>query len=299
MKVRKAVLPVAGMGTRFLPATKAVPKEMLPVVDRPLIQYAVEEAWAAGIEQVIFVSSRGKDAMADHFDRAPELERSLREKGKDKLLQAVENASSRVGDISMVRQDNPRGLGHAVWCARELVGNEPFAILLPDDMMWNRDASGAETTPVLKQMVDEFERLSSSIIAVMEVDPNQSDKYGVVDPMGEDGDSIQAKGLVEKPPAGTAPSNLAVIGRYVLTPRIFDLLGRQGAGAGGEIQLTDAMAQLLKEQSIYGYRFKGQRFDCGDKTGYQMANLALAMEQTEIRQRLLPFIKQQLPGWSA
>ncbi|MBF0367901.1 MAG: UTP--glucose-1-phosphate uridylyltransferase GalU [Magnetococcales bacterium] len=295
MKVRKAVLPVAGMGTRFLPATKVSPKEMLTVVDKPLVQYAIEEAFAAGIEQVILVNGRGKGVLEDHFDRAPELEESLKSRGKEALLDLVHASTPQPGRVVSVRQMQALGLGHAVLCAREAVGNEPFAILLPDDLMWGEP-------PVLKQMTEAFETTQRSMLAVMEVPSDQTDKYGILDIMeegtgGGDGRLSQIRAMVEKPPPGSAPSNLAVMGRYILTPEIFPLLARQGSGAGGEIQLTDAMAALLSEQTIHGFRFQGTRYDCGDKAGWQMANLSLALERDDLRERLLPFLRETLEVW--
>ncbi|MBF0453257.1 MAG: UTP--glucose-1-phosphate uridylyltransferase GalU [Magnetococcales bacterium] len=298
MTIRTAVLPVAGLGTRFLPITKSLPKEMLPVVDAPLIQYVVEEAWSAGMEQVVLVSSRGKAILEDHFDTSPELESALEAKGAEALLATLrELTPAGVGRIASVRQSAPLGLGHAVLCARAVVGNEPFAVLLPDDLIWTEES----TPTVLRQMVDAFQHKGSSLVAVMEVDPSQTDKYGVIDPVDREikpGERlIQTQGLVEKPEPAQAPSNLAVIGRYILTPDVFDLLENGKRGAGGEIQLTDAICALLPSQSVYGYRFEGTRFDCGDKVGYQMANLALSLHRPEMRERLLPFLQEQLAHW--
>ncbi|MEO5377516.1 MAG: UTP--glucose-1-phosphate uridylyltransferase GalU [Magnetococcus sp. DMHC-6] len=293
MKVRKAVLPVAGLGTRFLPATKVMPKEMLTVVDRPLIQYAVEEAWAAGIEHVILVTSRGKELLEDHLDRSFELETALRSRGNEKYLDIVQSIVAKQGTVFVTRQLHPLGLGHAVLCAREMVGNEPFAVILPDDLIHS-------SVPVLKQMVKQYEQLQTSMVAVMEVDSAHTNRYGIIDfeNSGQNTDPLlKIKGLIEKPPIETAPSNLAVIGRYILTPEIFDHLATVKTGAGGEIQLTDAMAALLQHQSIYGYRYSGIRYDCGDKVGYQMANLALSLEREEMRERLLPFLAQTLARW--
>ncbi|MDH5523385.1 MAG: UTP--glucose-1-phosphate uridylyltransferase GalU [Desulfobulbaceae bacterium] len=283
MKIRKAVFPVAGLGTRFLPATKAMPKEMLPIVDKPLIQYAVEEAVAAGIEQIIFVTGQGKTALEDHFDKNTELENILKGRGKTDLLHEINSLVPSSGSIVYTRQSEPLGLGHAIWCAREIVGDEPFAVLLADDLI-------QADKPVLAQMIDEFDRLRASMAAVINVDRDQTDKYGILDTGAEMGKVVTVKGLVEKPAPADAPSNLAIIGRYILTPRIFDLLGRKQTGAGGEIQLTDAMSALLDTQPIYGYKFEGQRFDCGDKAGFQMANLAFAMERPELQEKMLPFL---------
>jgi len=285
MKIRKAVFPVAGLGTRFIPATKAMAKEMLPVVDKPIIQYAVEEAFAAGIEQIIFVTGRGKKALEDHFDRSFELELTLRNKKKEDLLHQIEELVPKTGTIVYTRQHEPKGLGHAIWCARDIVGDEPFAVLLADDMIKSK-------TPVLSQMIQRFDRLRASIAAVMEVDKNQTDKYGIIKGNETEDNVVRIRGMVEKPDPADAPSNLAIIGRYILTPRIFDLLGKKKAGAGGEIQLTDAMEELLETQPIFGYKFEGTRFDCGDKAGFQMANLAFAMERPEIKEKLANFISQ-------
>ncbi len=284
MKIRKAVFPVAGLGTRFIPATKAMAKEMLPVVDKPLIQYAVEEAFAAGIEQIIFVTGRGKKALEDHFDRSFEIEHTLKEKGKDDLLKQIEELVPKTGTIVYTRQNQPLGLGHAIWCARDIVGDEPFAVLLADDLIQTQ-------TPVLSEMVKTFDRLRASMAAVMEVDKDQTDKYGILDAQQVEEDIFRIDDMVEKPDPEEAPSNLAIIGRYILTPKIFDFLGKKKKGAGGEIQLTDAMRSLLKEQPIYGYKFKGKRFDCGDKAGFQMANLAFALERPDMKDKLLQFIK--------
>ncbi len=292
MKIQKAVFPVGGLGTRFLPATKAMPKEMLPVVDRPLIQYAVEEAVASGIEQIIFVTGKGKEALEDHFDRAHNLENILRERGKRDLLEQVKSLVPESGTIIYTRQDQPLGLGHAIWCARNVVGDEPFAVLLADDLIHSE-------TPVLKKMIEEFDRLRASIVAVEEVDPNQTSKYGIVDPVENMDDIIRIGGLVEKPKPEEAPSNLAIIGRYILTPKIFEILDRKIVGAGNEIQLTDAMAILLESQPIFGYRFRGKRFDCGDKAGFQMANLAFSLDWPELRSDLVPFLSSILDEYDS
>ncbi len=284
MKVKKAVFPVAGLGTRFLPATKAMPKEMLPVVDKPLIQYAVEEALASGIEQLIFVTGGGKGALENHFDRSVQLEETLRQRQKIELLKEIESLVPKSGTIIYTRQSEPLGLGHAIWCARDIVGDEPFAVLLADDLIKSE-------TPVLHQMIKEFDRLRASTVAVIEVPKEETSRYGILDAEGPMDETFRIRGMVEKPPAEKAPSNMAMIGRYILTPRIFDILGGHQTGAGGEIQLTDAMSQLLEEQPIFGYRFEGTRFDCGDKAGFQMANLAFALEHPEIKDILLPYLK--------
>lgn len=285
MKIKKAVFPVAGLGTRFIPATKAMAKEMLPVVDKPLIQYAVEEAFEAGIEHIIFVTGRGKKALEDHFDRSFEIEHALKEKGKNDLLKQIQELVPKTGTIIYTRQNQPLGLGHAIWCARDIVGDEPFAVLLADDLIQT-------DKPVLSEMVKKFDRLRASIAAIMEVEKDQTDKYGILDAQQVEEDIVRIDDMVEKPKPEKAPSNLAIIGRYILTPKIFKYLGEKKKGAGGEIQLTDAMKSLLKEQPIYGYKFKGKRFDCGDKAGFQMANLAFALERPDMRDKLIKFIEE-------
>jgi len=287
LKIKKAVFPVAGLGTRFLPATKALPKEMLPVVDKPLIQYAVEEALNAGIEQIIFVTGRGKTALEDHFDKSYELEDILRSKNKDEDLKAVLSLVPETGTIVYTRQNEPLGLGHAIWCARDVVGDEPFAVLLADDLVKSK-------TPVLSQMIQRFCRLRASMVAVMEVPSEDTDKYGIIRGKDIEDNVIQIDGLVEKPKPSEAPSNLAIIGRYILTPEIFSILGEKKKGAGNEIQITDAMEILLKKQPIFGYRFEGRRFDCGNKAGFQMANVAFALDRPDIRDRLLPFLRESI-----
>ena len=286
MKVRKAVFPVAGLGTRFLPATKSMPKEMLPLVDKPIIQYAVEEAMAAGIEEIIFVTGKGKSALEDHFDRSYHLEDTLKERKKDLLLKEIESVVPATGTIVYTRQNEPLGLGHAIWCARNIVGDEPFAVLLADDVIQSE-------VPVLTQMIEQFDRLRASVVAAIEVDPSETSKYGIIDPDNNSLDDIvKVKGLVEKPPQEEAPSNLAIIGRYILTPKIFDILGRGTVGAGNEIQLTDAMSVLLEKQPIFAYNFEGKRFDCGDKAGFQIANLAFSLERPELKDELMAFMKE-------
>jgi UTP--glucose-1-phosphate uridylyltransferase len=274
--LRKAIFPVAGLGTRFLPATKAIPKEMLPVVDKPLIQYAVEEAKAAGIEQFIFVTGRGKGAMEDHFDRAIELNDALRRRSKQAELEAANAMIPPPGDIIFVRQQEAKGLGHAVWCARHLIGDEPVAVLLPDDLI-------LAEPPCLRQMMEAHQRVGGNVIAVMEVAQEHTSRYGVLSPGREEGRLVEVKGVVEKPKPADAPSRLAVIGRYILEPRVFEMLDRQDVGAGGEIQLTDAMARLissgpsLHDSPFHGYRFAGERFDCGDKAGFIEATIAFGL----------------------
>jgi UTP--glucose-1-phosphate uridylyltransferase len=283
--VRKAIFPVGGIGTRFLPATKAMPKEMLPVVDRPLIQYAVDEARAAGIEQFIFVTGRGKSAIEDHFDHSIELENLLAARHKSDILNDLRESLLPPGDIAYVRQQEPLGLGHAVWCARNLVGNEPFAVLLADDLIQS-------DTPCLKQMVDVFAETGGNVIAAMEVPDTHTSRYGIIDAGGAKGDVRPVKALVEKPASGTAPSNLAVIGRYILMPDVFDELSRKEKGAGNEIQLTDAMARLIDRQPFHGLAFEGQRFDCGDKLGFLEANIAFAMARDDLGEETREMIRR-------
>ncbi|MBA4369216.1 MAG: UTP--glucose-1-phosphate uridylyltransferase [Desulfobacterium sp.] len=287
MRIRKAVFPVAGLGTRFLPATKAIPKEMLPVVDKPLIQYAVEEALDSGIEQIIFVTGKRKAALEDHFDYDIELEETLQAKNKKEILDAIKMVVPETGTIIYTRQNVPLGLGHAIWCARDVVGDEPFAVILADDLI-------KSDIPALCQMKDIYEEHQASVIAVMEVAQEDTNKYGIID-SEKIGDRVyRINGLVEKPKPTEAPSNMAIIGRYILTPEIFKFLGKKKFGAGGEIQLTDAMGMLLQEQKIIGYNFKGKRFDCGDKAGFQMANIAFAMDRPDLRAQLKPFLKEIL-----
>ena len=272
-KVRKAVFPVAGLGTRFLPATKAMPKEMLTIVDRPLIQSAVEEALEAGIEQMIFVTGRGKTALEDHFDIAYELEATLRSRGKP--LDALESTRLIAGSLTSVRQQEPLGLGHAVWCAREIVGDEPFAVLLPDDLMVGEPGC-------LAQMVAAYERVGGNLVCVGEVERDRTASYGIVDPGARDGILTEVKGLVEKPKPAEAPSNLGVVGRYILQPEVMAILDSKERGAGGEIQLTDAMAKLIGTQPFHGVTVEAERHDCGDKIGFVKANLALALRRDDV-----------------
>ena len=276
-KVTKAVFPVAGQGTRFLPATKSIPKEIMTLVDRPLIQYAIDEARAAGIKEFIFVTSRGKSALEDYFDHSPELENTLKRQGKTELLEVLRDTNMDSGAIAYVRQNRPMGLGHAVWCARRLIGNEPFAVLLPDDVI-------AADKPCLQQMIEAYSQTGGNMVAAMEVPPEKASSYGVLD-IGEDmGSIVQAKGMVEKPKLEDAPSNLAVIGRYILTPEVLTNLNRMKQGAGGEIQLTDAIAEEIKNsQNVYGFRFRGQRYDCGSKAGFLQATVAFALERPDLR----------------
>jgi UTP--glucose-1-phosphate uridylyltransferase len=285
MQVRKAVFPVAGLGTRFLPATKAMPKEMLPVVDKPLIQYAVEEALKAGIEDIIFVTGKGKQAIEDHFDHYCELEQTLMARNKSSMLREITTLIPESGTIIYTRQNDPLGLGHAIWCARNVVGDEPFAVLLADDLI-------KAQTPVLRQMMDRFETLQCSMVGIETVDRQATASYGILEADPPVDGLTRIRGLVEKPKPEAAPSNLAIIGRYILTPQIFKILEYKEAGAGGEIQITDAMARLLHTQPIYGLRYEGTRFDCGTKVGFQMANLSFAMDRPDMRERLLPFIQK-------
>ena len=282
--IKKAIFPVGGLGTRFLPATKALPKEMLPVVDKPLIQYAVEEAAAAGIEEFIFVTGRNKTAIEDHFDHSVELEAALIDKGKEAALQTVQMMMQSPGSVAYVRQQAPAGLGHAVWCARHLIGDEPVAVLLADDLV-----KGA---PALKEMVEAYD--SGNMVAVMEVPCEETSSYGIVTPGASHGQVVEIQGLVEKPAIEDAPSNLAVIGRYIIEPAVFDILGQQRAGVGGEIQLTDALAAQIGKQPFTGLRFSGTRFDCGSKTGFQKANLAFALERDDMAPELRRWLRDEL-----
>lgn len=279
-KVKKAIIPAAGLGTRFLPATKAMPKEMLPIVDKPTIQYIVEEAVESGIEDIIIVTGKGKRAIEDHFDNHFELEHNLLEKQKLALLEEVQRASNLV-DIHYIRQKEPRGLGHAVWCARKFIGDEPFAVLLGDDIV------KAEPKPCLRQLIEEYDKTECSIIGVQEVPFQETHRYGIVDPDGQNGRLYQVRNFVEKPAKGTAPSNLAIMGRYILTPRIFELLDSQEVGAGGEIQLTDAIQKLNLEQPVFAYNFEGRRYDVGEKLGFIMTTLEFALANDELKGPLM------------
>ncbi len=281
--LRKAVFPVGGLGTRFLPATKALPKEMLPIVDRPLIQYAVDEALEAGIEQMIFVTGRGKSAIEDHFDIAYELETTMAHRGKS--LEILHQTRLKPGAVAYVRQQEPMGLGHAVWCARDIVGDEPFAIFLADELMVGKPGC-------MKQMVDAYNQVGGNLVCGFEVPPEETDRYGIISPGKQDGDLVEVTALVEKPPLGTAPSNLMIPGRYILQPEVMRVLETQGKGAGGEIQLTDAMAQMIGGQPFHAYKFSGRRFDCGDKAGYIQANIALALDRPEIGPAVRKFIDE-------
>ncbi|WP_127531973.1 UTP--glucose-1-phosphate uridylyltransferase GalU [Paenibacillus kobensis] len=289
-KVRKAIIPAAGLGTRFLPATKAMPKEMLPIVDKPTIQYIVEEAIASGIEDIIIVTGKGKRAIEDHFDKSFELETILKEKGKFGLLDEVEK-SSRV-DIHYIRQKEAKGLGHAVWCARNFIGNEPFAVLLGDDVV-------VSETPCTKQLIEQYEETGQSVIGVKSVADSETNRYGIIDPVNNDGKLREVKRFVEKPAAGTAPSNLAIMGRYVLTPEIFAFLEMQEEGAGGEIQLTDAIQKLNEKQGVQAYEFDGERYDVGEKLGFILTNLEFGLFNPELRSDLLKELELILARESA
>lgn len=287
MQPTKAVFPVAGLGTRFLPATKVTAKEMLPVVDKPLIQYAVEEAVAAGVTELIFITGRTKNAIMDHFDTAYELEAELAARGKDALLQVAQDVVPNGVSCVFIRQPQALGLGHAVLCAKPAVGNEPFAVILPDDMVDN-DGDGC-----IAQLFNCYNEKQGSVIAVEEVDPAHTNRYGIVDVGGGSGQTEVMKSVVEKPDPAEAPSNLAIIGRYVLTPRIFDLLETTQRGAGNEIQLTDAIADLMKEEAAYAHRFEGTRYDCGDKLGFLTATVELALKHPEVGDGFRSYLKDQ------
>ncbi len=283
-RVSKAIFPVAGLGTRFLPATKSIPKEIMTLVDRPLIQYAIDEARAAGIKEFIFVTSRGKGALEDYFDHANELEAHLKQAGKHALLETLNATNMESGAIAYIRQHRALGLGHAVWCARRLVGDEPFAVILPDDVI-------AAEKPCLQQMVEAHAEVGGNMVAAMEVPPEKASSYGVLDIREDMGPMVSVKGMVEKPKAEEAPSNLAVIGRYILTPRIMQNLNRLKSGAGGEIQLTDAIAEEIRKGSkVFGYRFRGQRFDCGSKAGFLQATVAFGLARDELRDEFQQFL---------
>jgi UTP--glucose-1-phosphate uridylyltransferase len=282
-KVRKAIIPAAGLGTRFLPATKAMPKEMLPIVDKPTIQYIVEEAIQSGIEDIIIVTGKGKRAIEDHFDHAFELEQNLIEKGKYDLLEKVKKPSS--VDIHYIRQKEPKGLGHAVWCARKFIGDEPFAVLLGDDIV-------QAETPCLKQLIDQYEQTLSSVIGVQKVPDNETHRYGIIDPLEQYRSRYQVRQFVEKPAPGTAPSNLAIMGRYILTPEIFLFLEKQEAGAGGEIQLTDAIQKLNEIQRVFAYEFEGKRYDVGEKLGFIQTTIEFALQHDELRDDLITFMEK-------
>ncbi len=284
-KLRKAVLPVAGLGTRFLPATKAMAKEMLPVVDKPLIQYAVDEARAAGIEQFCLITGRGKTALVEHFDVAYELEATLRQRGKDAEITMLRDAQLAPGDIVTVRQQVPLGLGHAIWCARAFIGDDPFAILLPDDLILAEE-------PCTKQLAEAYYETGGSVVAVTEVPADQTNKYGILKVGTDDGRLVEVTGLVEKPAPADAPSNLSIIGRYVLLPDVIAHLARMERGAGNEVQLTDGMARMIGTTPFHGLRYKGHRFDCGDKIGFLEAQIAFALQRPEMAGHVRNFLKK-------
>lgn len=287
-KITKAIFPVAGLGTRFLPATKSVPKEIMTLVDRPLIQYAIDEAREAGIKEFIFVTSRGKSALEDYFDHAHQLEHDLASKGKTELLDILKATNMDSGQIAYLRQHKALGLGHAVWCARRMIHDEPFAVILPDDVI-------AAEKPCLKQMVEAYEETGGSMVATMEVPPEKAHAYGVLDVADDRGAVVKAKGMVEKPAPGTEPSNLAVIGRYILHPNVLTSLNSKEAGAGGEIQLTDAIAKEIgTDRGVYGYRFNGQRFDCGSKAGFLLATVSFGLSRPELRDELRDYLQEVL-----
>ena len=286
-KITKAVFPVAGMGSRFLPATKATAKEMLPVVDKPLIQYAVEEARAAGIEQFCLVTGRGKTALVEHFDIAFELEDTLRARGKQDALALLEGTQVEPGSMVAVRQQVPLGLGHAIWCARAFIGDEPFAVLLPDDLVLS-------DTPCLKQLADAYRETGGNVVAVTEVPREHTARYGILKTGHDDGRLVEVTGLVEKPKPEDAPSTLSIIGRYVLMPEVIDELARMDRGAGGEVQLTDGMARLIGRQPFHGLRYEGRRFDCGDKAGFLEAQIAFALNHKELGPAMREFLRRYI-----
>ncbi len=291
--VTKAVFPVAGLGTRFLPATKSVPKEIMTLVDRPLIQYAIDEARAAGITEFIFVTSRGKSALEDYFDRAPELEAALESKGKTDLQAILAETNMPSGAIAYVRQAEPLGLGHAVWCARRLIGDEPFAVILPDDVI-------ASEKSCLQQMVEAYQETGGNMVAAMEVPPEKASAYGVLDIEEDMGSLVKVKGMVEKPKPADAPSNLAVIGRYILTPNVLTTLNEVKKGAGGEIQLTDAIAhEIGGEDGVYGLRFRGQRFDCGTKAGFLQATVAFGLSRPDLTDEFSTYLHELMSSQKA
>ena len=283
--LKKAVLPVAGLGTRFLPATKALAKEMLPVVDKPLIQYAIDEARAAGIEQFCLITGRGKTSIVEHFDIAFELERTLEERGKTEILAELRGMALEPGSLATVRQQVPMGLGHAIWCARAFIGDDPFAILLPDDLMLCK-------TSATKQLADAYRETGGNVVAIEEVPRDKVNRYGVLDVEQDMGRLVSVKGLVEKPSPDKAPSNLTIIGRYVLMPEVIGHLSRMERGAGGEVQLTDGMASLIGTQPFHGLRYEGRRFDCGDKAGYLEAQIAFALERPDVAPSVREFLKR-------
>lgn len=283
-KIRKAIIPAAGLGTRFLPATKAQPKEMLPIVDKPTLQYIIEECVASGIEEILIITGRNKKSIEDHFDRSVELEMELERSGKQEMLEMVREISDMV-NIHFIRQKEPRGLGHAILCAKTFVGNEPFAVLLGDDVVYN------DEKPCLKQLIDCYGEYKTSVLGVQTVDPNDVNKYGIVGGIHIEDRVYKVKNLVEKPAVEEAPSNVAILGRYIITPRIFEILEETKPGKGGEIQLTDALLQLVKEEAMYAYDFEGRRYDVGDKLGFLQATVEYALRKTELREGFIEYLK--------
>ncbi len=283
-KIRKAIIPAAGLGTRFLPATKAQPKEMLPIVDKPTLQYIIEEAIESGIEEILIITGRNKKSIEDHFDRSVELELELEHKGKVEMLEMVKSISNMV-DIHFIRQKEPKGLGHAIYCAKSFVGNEPFAVMLGDDIVYN------EGKPCLRQLMDCYDEYKTSVLGVQTVPDGDVDKYGIVDGLKIEGNVTKVKGLVEKPSVDEAPSNMAILGRYIITPSIFEILERTKPGKGGEIQLTDALLELMSEEAIYAYNFEGRRYDVGDKLGFLEATVEYALRKPELKDRFIEYLK--------
>ncbi|TCI22340.1 UTP--glucose-1-phosphate uridylyltransferase GalU [Exiguobacterium sp. SL-9] len=283
-RVRKAIIPAAGLGTRFLPATKAMPKEMLPIVNKPTIQFIVEEAVASGIEDIIIVTGKNKRAIEDHFDRAIELEQNLESKGKTELLESVRH-SSNLANIHYIRQQEPKGLGHAIWCARKFIGDEPFAVLLGDDII-------EADEPATKQLIDQYEQVGRSIIGVQRVPYEMTNRYGIIDPLAVEGKLIPVRTFVEKPPIGNAPSNLAILGRYILTPDVFEALSAQEIGTGGEIQLTDAIARLNEVETVYAYEFDGRRYDVGEPIGFVETTIAYALSDPDLKANVHTLLKR-------
>lgn len=283
-KIRKAIIPAAGLGTRFLPATKAQPKEMLPIVDKPTLQYIIEECVASGIEEILIITGRNKKSIEDHFDRSVELEMELEKSGKQEMLEMVREISDMV-NIHFIRQKEPRGLGHAILCAKTFVGNEPFAVLLGDDVVYN------DEKPCLKQLIDCYGEYKTSVLGVQTVDPNDVNKYGIVGGIHIEDRVYKVKNLVEKPSIEESPSNVAILGRYIITPRIFEILEETKPGKGGEIQLTDALLQLVKEEAMYAYDFEGRRYDVGDKLGFLQATVEYALRKTELREGFIEYLK--------
>lgn len=281
-KIRKAVIPAAGLGTRFLPATKAQPKEMLPIVDKPTLQYIIEEAVASGIEEILIITGRNKKSIEDHFDKSVELELELEQKGKTELLEVVRGISNMI-NIHYIRQKEPRGLGDAIYCARHFIGDEPFAVMLGDDIVDN-------DVPCLKQLMDAYEEYRTTILGVQEVDKNDADKYGIIAAKHIEDRVYKVKDLVEKPELGSAPSNIAILGRYIITPEIFDILESLPIGKGGEIQLTDALKELSKKEAMYAYRFEGKRYDVGDKLGFLEATVDFALKRPDLRDGFLKYL---------